>query len=264
MTDQDLEEGCALALQHDVASVCIKPYYIERCAQLLRGSCVVPSTVIGFPHGGHCTAAKLYEAERALRDGGIELDCVSNIGKVLSHDWKYVEAEIKALAELIHQGRGLIKVIFENAYLQDPEKIALCKIAGDCGADWVKTSTGYAPGGATPHDLKLMVAHTGPRVQVKAAGGVRTLRAAVMVRDIGATRFGASQTDAILKEADQAPDALLQPQPIAERFDAPWADEARYASLPDGRPDFSRMTVEEKLEYNQRERDRIFGPSRFL
>ncbi|MCF7847684.1 MAG: deoxyribose-phosphate aldolase [Kiritimatiellales bacterium] len=218
MTDQILEDGCRLAVEWDVASVCIKPYYMARCAELLKGSTVVPSTVIGFPHGGNRTDLKLLEAEKALEDGGIELDAVVNIGKVLSHDWAYVEAELKALAGLIHQGGGLIKVIFENAYLKDEEKIELCKICTTCNVDWVKTSTGYAPGGATPHDLKLMRANVPDRIQVKAAGGVRDLRAAIMVRDIGGTRFGATATVPICTAALEASDDLLAPQPIGDSF----------------------------------------------
>ncbi|MCX7011020.1 MAG: deoxyribose-phosphate aldolase [Candidatus Sumerlaeota bacterium] len=259
MTDRELEEGCAVALRYDVASVCIKPYYMARCAALLRGSTVVPSCVIGFPHGGHRADVKLYEAEKALLDGGIELDVVNNIGKVLSHDWPYVEAELRALTDLIHRGGGKIKVIFENAYLKDEEKIVLCKICGGLGVDWVKTSTGYADKGATPHDLKLMVASVPRTTQVKAAGGVRVLRAAVMVRDIGATRFGATATVPICDEAAKASDALLAPQPIADSFDAPWADGVQYPRLPDGAPDFSKMTQDQKMDYLQRERDRIFG-----
>lgn len=259
MTRDDLESGCLLAVEWDVASVCIKPYYLARCAEMLRGSTVVPSTVIGFPHGSNRTAIKLAEAEVAMKDGCVEFDYVVNIGRVLSHDWSCVETELATLTNFVHGGGGLIKVIFENAYLNDEEKVTLCKISGNCGVDWVKTSTGYAPGGATPADLKLMVDNTPSNVQVKAAGGVRDLRAAIMVRDIGGTRFGATATVPILTDALAASDDLLAPQPIGDSFSDPVQGESGLPMLADGTPDFAKMTPEQKIEYNQRERDRVFG-----
>lgn len=200
LTDEQLEAGLKVALEYDVASVCIKPYYLKRCAEVLAGSTIAPSTVIGFPHGGHATAIKAAEAEQALDDGGLELDMVVNIGKVLSGDYAYVRDEIQAIADRVH-GRGAkLKVIFENCYLSDEQKIALCGICGEVGADWVKTSTGYGSGGATLDDLKLMRKHSPPHVQVKAAGGVRTLDALLEVRAIGVTRVGATATAVILEE----------------------------------------------------------------
>ena len=199
-TTAELEAGCRLALDYEVASVCIQPYYLARCAQLLEGSGVQPSTTIGFPHGGHTTSTKLAEVQRALKDGGTELDMVNNIAKARSGDWKYVKQEIEALTSATHAGGAKIKVIFENAYLQDAEKIRLCEICGEIGVDWVKTSTGYAPTGATLADVKLMRQHSPAQVQVKAAGGVRTLDALLEMRAIGATRIGASATAGILDE----------------------------------------------------------------
>jgi len=187
LTDAELEAGCRLAREYDVASVCIKPYYLKRCAELLAGSDVRPSTTIGFPHGGHTTAIKVAEAKQALDDGGIELDMVVNIGKVLSGDWDYVRDDIRAVVEVTHERGGIVKVIFENCYLQDEHKIRLCVICAAVGADFVKTSTGVAAGGATIEDLKLMRRHSPPHVQVKAAGGIRTLDALLEVRAIGVT-----------------------------------------------------------------------------
>ena len=200
LTDEELESGCRVALEYDVASVCIKPYYLKRCAALLAESTVAPSTVIGFPHGGHTTAIKLAEAEQALADGGIELDMVVNIGKVLSGDWDYVREDVRAVVDRAHQSGAKVKMIFENCYLQEAHKIKLCEICGELEADWVKTSTGYGDGGATDEDLKLMRKHAPSHVQVKAAGGVRSLDRLLEVRAIGVTRVGATRTVEILEE----------------------------------------------------------------
>jgi deoxyribose-phosphate aldolase len=200
LTVEELEKGCKLALAYDVASVCIMPYYLKRCAELLAGSDVRASTTIGFPHGGHTTAIKVAEAEQALRDGGQELDMVVNISKVLSGDWDYVRADIKAVIDVTHAAGQKVKVIFENCYLTDAQKITLCEICGELSADWVKTSTGYGTGGATHEDLKLMRLHSPAHVQVKAAGGVRTLDALLAVRELGVTRCGATRTAEMLGE----------------------------------------------------------------
>ena len=197
---QDLEAGCWLALDYDAASVCILPYYLRRCAGILRGSTVMASTTIGFPHGGHHTSVKLAEARQALADGGQELDMVVNISAVLSGNWDYVRSEIGEMISLTHAAGQKVKVIFENAYLNDAQKIALCEISGELNADWVKTSTGYAPGGATIEDLTLMRKHSPPHVQVKAAGGVRDLDALLRVRAVGVTRSGATRTAAMLDD----------------------------------------------------------------
>jgi deoxyribose-phosphate aldolase len=198
---EDLERGIALALAYDVASVCILPYALKHCAKRLRGSDVRASTTIGFPHGGHTTAVKLAEARQALADGGEELDMVVNISKVLSGDWDYVKDDIRAVVEETHAAGQKVKVIFENAYLSDEQKIRLCEICGELGADWVKTSTGYAPSGATDADLVLMRKHSLASVQVKAAGGIRDLDALLRVRALGVTRCGATRTAEMLDEA---------------------------------------------------------------
>lgn len=200
LTDEELERGCRIAREYQVATVCIKPYYLKRCAELLEGSGVLPSTTIGFPHGGHTTAIKVAEANQALNDGGVELDMVVNIGKVLSGDWAYVSDDIRAVVEVTHERGGIVKVIFENCYLQDEHKIRLCEICAEVGADFVKTSTGFGPGGATIEDLKLMRKHSPPHVQVKAAEGIRTLDALLEVRAVGVTRVGATRTVEILEE----------------------------------------------------------------
>jgi deoxyribose-phosphate aldolase len=201
LTTGELEKGCRLAREYDVASVCILPYALKRCAELLEGSTVVPSTTIGFPHGGHATRVKVFEAERALDDGGRELDMVVNISKVLSGDWGYVREDIRAVLEPTHVRGARLKVIFENCYLEDAHKVRLCEISGELGADWVKTSTGFGTGGATDEDLALMRRHSPPHVQVKAAGGVRTLDRLLRVRELGCTRSGATATKDMLDEA---------------------------------------------------------------
>jgi deoxyribose-phosphate aldolase len=200
LNDRGLEEGCQLALSYDAASVCIMPYYLKRCAELLKGSTVTASTTIGFPHGGHTTAVKVAEAKQALCDGGQELDMVVNISKVLSRDWDYVRSDVAAVVDVTHKQEQKVKVIFENCYLNDEQKVRLCAICGEVGADWVKTSTGYGTGGATMEDLKLMREHSPASVQVKAAGGVRDLDKLLEVRALGVTRVGASRTADILDE----------------------------------------------------------------
>jgi deoxyribose-phosphate aldolase len=203
MTMDVFEQGCQLAVDYNVASVCIMPFYLKRCAEILARSTVKASTVIGFPHGGHVTAIKAAEAAQAIADGGEELDMVVNIGKVLSGDWDYVRADIKAVVDVTHAAGQKVKVIFENCYLDDAHKIKLCEICGELGADWVKTSTGYGTGGATVEDIKLMRQHSPESVGVKAAGGVRTLDALLAMREAGADRCGASATAAILDELKQ-------------------------------------------------------------
>jgi deoxyribose-phosphate aldolase len=198
---EELEQGIRIALAYDVASVCIVPYYLKRCAEALRGSDVKASTTIGFPHGCHTTAIKVAEARQALADGGQELDMVVNISAVLGGAWDYVRRDIAAVLEPTHAAGQKIKVIFENAYLGDAQKIRLCEICGELRADWVKTSTGYAPSGATIADLKLMRAHAPAHVQVKAAGGVRDLDKLLEVRALGVTRCGATRTRDMLDEA---------------------------------------------------------------
>ncbi len=215
MSVATLEQGILVGLAYDVASICIMPYYLKRCAQLLHGSTVKASATIGFPHGGHTTAIKVAEAKQALADGGEELDMVVNISKVLSGDWDYVRAEIKAVVDVTHAAGQKVKVIFENCYLTDEHKIRLCEICGEVGADWVKTSTGYGTGGATHDDLKLMRAHSPAHVQVKAAGGVRTFDQLLEVRALGVSRVGASATAKILDECRAR--LGLEPVVLAEK-----------------------------------------------
>jgi deoxyribose-phosphate aldolase len=218
LTDQELEEGCKLAVRYGVASVCVKPYAVRRAAEMLKGTDVLAGCVVGFPHGNSVTEAKRYETELACKDGAVEIDMVINIGKALSGDWDYVERDIKAVCDEAHSRGAKVKVIFENDYLTKGGaglgggdfKRKLCQISERAGADWVKTSTGYgfvkgADGkysyqGATADDLKLMRAACSPKVQVKAAGGVRDLDGLILVRDLGATRCGASATAAMLDE----------------------------------------------------------------
>jgi deoxyribose-phosphate aldolase len=198
LTDAELWAGCRLAREYDVASVCIVPHALRRCAELLAGSSVQPSTTIGFPHGAVSTRVKVAEAERALVDGGTELDMVVNIGKVLGGDYAYVEAEIRAVLAVTHAAGQKLKVIFENAYLADADKIRLCELCSELRVDWVKTSTGFGPSGATLADLRLMRAHTAPSVGVKASGGIRNLDEVLEMRALGVSRVGTSSTAQIL------------------------------------------------------------------
>jgi deoxyribose-phosphate aldolase len=210
-TDQEMEEGCRLAARYGVASVCVKPYFVRRAAELLRGTGVKVGAVVAFPHGNSATEVKRYETRVACQDGAVEIDMVINIGKALSGDWDYVEADIRAVCEEAHAHGAKVKVIFENDCLPNDEvKIRLCQISERAGADWVKTSTGYgfvkgpdgkySYRGATEHDLRLMRAHVSPAVQVKAAGGVRDLDTLILVRDLGCTRCGATASAAMLEE----------------------------------------------------------------
>lgn len=214
MTDQDLIDGCKLAREYNVASVCVKPYGVKKAAELLSGSDVLVGCVIGFPHGNSSTEVKVYETEAAIRDGAVEIDMVINIGKALGGDWDYVEEELKTLAAVTKKHNAILKVIFENDYMPDDDhKIRLCEICSRVKVDYVKTSSGYgfvkgADGkysydGATAHDIALMRKHSGPEVKVKAAGGIRTLDDMIKLADLGATRVGATATAQILGEAKE-------------------------------------------------------------
>jgi deoxyribose-phosphate aldolase len=173
---------------------------------------VIVSTVVGFPHGSSVTSIKVAEAEQAMDDGAVELDMVINIGKLRSGKNAYVREDIQAVCEAAHARGARVKVIFENSYLTDEEKIIACKLSEAAGADWVKTSTGFASGGATLDDLRLMRANVGERIQVKAAGGVRTLPALLDVIDAGVTRCGATATAAILDDFKR----MKEGEPLAE------------------------------------------------
>lgn len=211
LTDKELDDGCALAVKYGVASVCIKPYYVRRAAELLNGTGVLVGTVVGFPHGSSATEVKRYETEIACKDGATEIDMVINVGKALSGDWGYVESDIRSVCQEAHKHGAIVKVIFENDFLpSDDVKVKLCQVCEKAGADFVKTSTGYGfvkqkeggynYKGATEHDLKLMRQNCSPKVQVKAAGGVRDLDGLIKVRDLGGTRCGASATMTMLDE----------------------------------------------------------------
>jgi len=198
--ERGTREGCDLALRYGVASVCVKPCFVPLAAEALAGSRVRVGTVVGFPHGAHTTATKCFEAQEACRLGAHELDMVANIALVLSEKWDHVEKDIAAVAEVAHATGALLKVIFENCYLAEQHKIALCEICGRIGVDFAKTSTGFGPGGATEEDVRLMRKHSPPHVQLKAAGGIRTLDLAIRMRELGCTRIGATATATILDE----------------------------------------------------------------
>jgi deoxyribose-phosphate aldolase len=200
LDDAFIEEGCRLAAEYDVASVCVRPADVRRAAGILAGTNVAVGTTIGFPHGGHATATKVEEARRALADGARELDMVIQIGALKSGRDADVQADIAAVVEVAHEAGAIVKVIFENAYLTDDEKVRACRLSEAAGADFVKTSTGFAPTGATHDDLRLMRANTAPHIGVKAAGGVRTLDGLLEVMALGVTRIGATQTKAIIDD----------------------------------------------------------------
>jgi deoxyribose-phosphate aldolase len=212
MTDKDLADGCNLATKCHVATVCIKPYAVSLAVNLLRGSDVGVCTVIGFPHGNSQTRVKVYETQQAIADGATEIDMVVNVGKVLSKEWRYVSDEIRAIHEACVSHGAILKVIFENDYLPgDHYKIKLCEICSQHKVAFVKTSTGYGfvkqpegdynYAGATDHDLALMRQYCAPEVQIKAAGGIRTLDDLLRVKALGVTRCGATATESILIEA---------------------------------------------------------------
>lgn len=201
MTIEEIQAGCNLAKKYNVASVCVKPTEVPIANEILSGSDVLVTTVVGFPHGSNDTRVKLLEASIAIEMGCTELDMVLNIGRLKSGDYDYVLNDISLLVDLAHKKDVVVKVIFENAYLTAEEKIKACELCEKAGADFIKTSSGYAPTGATIDDLILMKEHVSDKIQVKAAGGVRTLDHALSVRAIGATRFGATATEVILNDA---------------------------------------------------------------
>ncbi len=199
LTDSEITEGCGIAKQYKVASVCVRPSDVKLAANILAGSNVLVTTVIGFPHGTTTTLTKVAEAEEAINNGAVELDMVLNIGKLKSKNFEYVEKDITAVADLAHQKNALVKVIFENCYLSEEEIIAACKICNKVGVDFVKTSTGYGSGGAEDKDIKIMRKYSDPKIQIKAAGGIRTLERAIEIKELGCTRFGCTATVGILE-----------------------------------------------------------------
>ena len=200
LDDAAIADGCRLAAEYDVAAVCVRPADVARARDLLAGTDVAVAATVGFPHGNHLTATKVFEAQRALDDGATELDMVLQVGALRSGRDAYVQADIAAVVEVAHAHGAIVKVIFENAYLTDDEKVRSCRVSEAAGADFVKTSTGFAPSGATHDDLRLMRANTAPHMQVKAAGGVRTLDALLAVMALGVTRIGATATRAIIDD----------------------------------------------------------------
>jgi deoxyribose-phosphate aldolase len=200
LDDAFIDDGCRLAAEYDVASVCVPPVHVRRAGAILAGTDVKVGTVVGFPHGYATTETKVTETHQALADGATEIDMVLQIGALKSGRDDEVRADIAAVVEVAHAGGAIVKVIFENAYLTDDEKIRACHLTEAAGADFVKTSTGFAPGGATHDDLRLMRANTSPHIQVKAAGGVRTLDALLDVMALGVTRIGATATKTIIDD----------------------------------------------------------------
>ncbi|GIV65359.1 MAG: 2-deoxyribose-5-phosphate aldolase [Bellilinea sp.] len=200
LTSQEVIEGCQLAARYRVATVCVKPCHVRLAAEQLKDSDVLVSTVVGFPHGSSVTEIKVAEAQRAMDDGAVELDMVLNIGELRSGNDEYVFQDIQAVCDVAHARGAKVKVILENAYLTDEQKVRACQLAEKAGADWVKTSTGFAPGGATLEDLRLMRRSVSEKVQIKAAGGVRTLDALLAVIEAGVTRCGATATAKILDD----------------------------------------------------------------
>ena len=201
LTKEDVLTGCAVAKKYDVASVCVKPADVKLAAEALKGTDVMTTTVVGFPHGSSTTEVKVFETKKAIEDGAVEIDMVINYGRLRSGDIEYVENDIKAVTDAAHAHNVVVKVIFENCFLTDEEKIIACKLSTRAGADFVKTSTGFGTGGAVMSDLKLMRENCPENIEIKAAGGVRTLDNALAVRSVGVTRFGATATEAIMDDA---------------------------------------------------------------
>jgi deoxyribose-phosphate aldolase len=199
LTDQDIIEGCKIAMEYRVATVCVRPSDVISAKKILENSKVATTTVIGFPHGTTTTDVKIFEAKEAIKNGCSELDVVINIGKHRSGDYEFVKNDLKAVTDLCHNKGILIKVIFENCYLDTEQKIAACRICNEIKVDYVKTSTGYGSGGATDEDLKLMRKYADPGIKIKAAGGIRTLERAIEIRKLGVSRFGATATVGILE-----------------------------------------------------------------
>ncbi len=211
MTDDDVTEGCKTAARYDVATACVKPYSVPLARTVLTGSGVGVCAVVAFPHGNSTTTIKVKETREAIENGASEIDAVVNIGKVLSGEWAYVSEELAAINEAVVKERAILKIIFENDFLEDQHIIRLCDICASLSVAFVKTSTGYgfvkqnngmySYAGATDHHLRLMREHTPPTVGVKAAGGVRTLDDLLRVRLLGVSRIGATATEQILLEA---------------------------------------------------------------
>lgn len=213
-TLEEIKNGCKLAKEYDCATVCVRPCDVPLAMEILKDSDVKVTTVIGFPHGSNMTETKVFETKLAIEQGCKEIDMVINIGMMLSGEYEYVMEDIKAVVNAAHEKGVIVKVILENAYLKDDQIKKACELCVQAGADFTKTSTGYAPSGATIHDLKIMRANTPLNMQVKAAGGVRKLEDALLVRAVGGTRFGCTRTKEMLEEAKirEATGTLILPE----------------------------------------------------
>lgn len=214
LSDEDLKRECAIAAKYDVASVCVKPYAVKQAVELLKDSAVLVGCVIGFPAGNSASEVKVFETETACKHGAVEIDMVINIGKALQGDWEYITKEITAVTNASHNYGAIVKVIFETDYVTKKEDIVrLCEICTEVGADYVKTSSGfgfvkgddgkYSYEGATIENLKLMRASSGPKVKIKAAGGVRSLDGLIAVKEAGCSRCGATATIKMMEDAKQ-------------------------------------------------------------
>lgn len=203
MTDMEIIEECNVAKYFNVKAVCVRPLDVNKCRELLKNTDILICAVVGFPHGNSAIETKLYEAEMAIADGAVELDLVIPIGKARSGDWEYVKKEVGIITEAAHKRNAIIKVIFENAYLNEKEKIKCCEICSELKVDFAKTSTGYAPSGATLDDIKLMRKYCSPEIEIKAAGGIRTLDDFLAFYEAGSTRMGTRSTKTILEEAEK-------------------------------------------------------------
>lgn len=199
-TDGDVRAGAELALKYNTASYCIRPMDVAPAAEILAGSDVHVCTVIGFPHGSSTTAVKEFETADAIKNGAVEIDMVINVSALLSGDYDYVEQDIRAVVDVAHAAGASVKVIFETAYLNDDLIVKACELTEAAGADYVKTSTGFASEGATLHNVQLMKATVGDRLKVKSSGGVRTLDQLIDYMDAGVTRSGCSATQQVLEE----------------------------------------------------------------
>jgi len=212
-TRSQIEKLADEAREWCFGTICVNSAWVPVAVDKLRGSGVKVAAVVGFPFGASVTAVKRAEAQAVILAGAKEVDMVMNVGAMKSGDVETVEIDIRGVAEVCHEGGALLKVILENAYLTDEEKIAACRVAKRAGADYVKTSTGFAPSGATAVDVRLMRETVGPEMGVKAAGGIRTLADAVSMLDAGATRLGTSASIAILEEAIAALAGQASPLP---------------------------------------------------
>ena len=198
LTIDEVTEGCKLAAKYRVASVCVRPSDVILAKEILKDSDVLTTTVIGFPHGTATTGTKVFEAAEAIKNGAVELDVVLNIGRLRSNDLDFVKEDIRSVADIVHKNNMIIKVIFENCFLNKNQKIDACRICNEIGVDYIKTSTVYGTGGATNEDLVLMRKYSDPEIKIKAAGGVRTLERAIEIKKLGCSRFGATATVNIL------------------------------------------------------------------